>query len=279
MRRAEFLALFGDLWRGWRKRKTGYPSEGNRIETDIGISPTEFFAVICTMIMSVAPKISSAEIKLLFGPMGPAFDHMTDIPPRALSGTKSLLGRSDWDLASAFLKAYSRLNRECPSGTTPEEVIWNCVVRDDVKIFLRRQLQLKLPDTPMVDQHELDVLRRVRDEDGKSTICFNGIFETLSPSLHSATFSSLRALRDRLDLRKDAEGFDCSLPSRMMRDSSMTSILLPLGSRTESRTSLGLLTEVDMGGSALEALATVSSFVKDRLAEIEYRAVGMQEIV
>jgi len=249
---------------------TFYPrdlSRSGQMEKDLGISTTEFLATICEMILRDAPLIPPMGLTSMGGPLNLIAGDWNPITLRAAVGVKSLLKRSDWALVNAFLKAYSEFNKECYS----KELVLNYNGRRELKNFLFVKMEgMELPNLPEFDQTELESYICSRNGAAYSEINLSSLFTTLSPSIRSETFSSLRALKDRIETGAGEciDVLDSSLPSNMMRNASSVTSLNFFSQNLMRGDSQGLLSATSsnfMDFSALDTLASVSTYVKDSL--------------
>lgn len=272
---ANFIDLFYNLWPGWRQRMmhTFSPrdlSQAGQMEKDSGLSPTEFLAVICVMIMKEHSLIPPVVLASVGGSL-----NMSNITWDAdILRVKSLLRRSDWALANSFLKAYSDTNREYYS----RDLLSGYKARRNLKEYFKIKVGgLELPQLPELDELELESYLRSRSEAPYSETNLVGLFTTLSPSIHSETLSSFRALKDRIEtgaVECMNAVADANLPSSMMRHTASArslDIFAKNSTRGDSQSLLSATSSSNMQFSALDALASVSACVRNRVSDVESR--------
>jgi hypothetical protein len=249
-------------------------AQAGQMEKDSGISPTEFLAVICEMIIkehSLIPLVVLASVGGALNILPSTWE--ADIL-QAKSGVKSLLRRSDWALADSFLKAYSDTNRKY----YPRDLLSGYKARWHLKEYFRIKVEgVELPHLPDLDQLELESYIRSRSAAPYSETNLVGLFTTLSPSIHSKTLSSFQALKGRIEtgaVECMNALADVNLPSSMMRHTaSATSlgIFARNSTRGDSYSLLSATSSSIMEFSALDALASVSACVRDGLSDVEYK--------
>jgi hypothetical protein len=284
-RHAKYLTLYGDLfdrWVGERSWNTETILWASQAKQTMNISPGKLLAIVCLMILDHLPLGTAVNLRVHVDPIY-GITNLNQLFSQALGGANVLSTCSDWELASAFLNAYSLIHTAFLAQSKSEELAYKSLVRPRVKSLLEFWLLLQLPDVPEVDPHRFDTPVHYRADDSTTSWSFAAICSTLAPSLQSSEFSSFRALRDRLQADIGSQVRDMSVvpPSNVIRDISRSTLsLLPINVMTHrSQSSLSLPLLENVGASALETLATVSSCVRDKVAELEgmVRGPAMQQ--
>ncbi|KAI9779631.1 MAG: hypothetical protein M1839_007296 [Geoglossum umbratile] len=261
-RAAEIIRVYCFLWKRWQSCRTEYADPElvlwiRQAEKLMGISPAELLVALCQVIMDASPPRNDK----------PEWDLVC----RARIGAKSLSLRPDEKLGHQFLDAFSFMNTL--TFLPPKMIAFINTARTHTRNFIEKSLAVILPDVQDSETDELsDTPRR------SVSIVAATLFPTLAPSLHSSDFASLRALRDRIQhhTRSAMQDVAITLPSSVFRASSRSNLSLPsMSELTQAMaSSLSLSSLQQAGTSALDTLATVSSNVRDRVAEFEESPFG-----
>ncbi|EON66473.1 hypothetical protein W97_05571 [Coniosporium apollinis CBS 100218] len=266
-RQADYIGLFCCLWERWQTRRTEFPAEQlplmRQADKLMGISAAELLISMCRMIMHAAPaRLDNSEWDLLL---------------RARIGAMSLSQQSDEQLGLQYLDLFSRM-MTLRSSNDPVLDMFMKAARVYQAELITKNLMIMLPDVQnFVSDSESgdpsDEFVKSNTPTRSLSIVAAVLLPTLAPSLDSSDLSSLRLLKDRIqqDMRGAARDAAMRLPSTAFRNSSRSMLDLPSMSELSQAmaSSLSLSSVRQAGTTALEALVTVSSNVRERVADME----------
>lgn len=239
----------------------------------MGISPAELLAVLCLMMPNASSKV---QVVCTLDPFRRRFDFPFELALKTLSGANFLSERSDLKLAYAFLNAYSDLHPTLTESDTAENTAYNSLSRDYIRSFLERSLLMQLPDIRASEQHELqDTIERFESSESNLSIGDGTvILPMIASSLSSSDYRLFKAIKERA--KRNVQGIDDCLPSTIIRDASWrTSSLLPSSTSSKSSSHPSSLPQLmEIGTSALDALAMVSGCIKDGMVDLEATGPG-----
>jgi hypothetical protein len=265
---AERIGIYCCLWGRWQnfRGKASQPELllwASQAEKCMGIAPAELLITLCWMIMSASPPRHDKSERDLF--------------LRARLGARSLSQRTDEALASQFLDKFSWMNTMIRFSC--EREAFRDVARAYAKDFIERSLQIKLPDEQDSDSNSESYACNTVDTPPQSntprrslSIAAAVLLPTVASSMHSSDLSSFRALGDRIQQRIRGAMREIAMtePSSVFRNSSKSNLSMQMSELSQAMASSLSLSSVKQAGTqAIETLATVSSNVRSRVAQLE----------
>jgi hypothetical protein len=264
----EHFRLFCCLWECWQSRRTYQESSealmwASQAEKLMGISAAELLGTLCWIIVRASPKTENSDSDLIL--------------LQAHTRAASLMMRSDEELGCHFLDEFTY------SGTStrmsPEQKAFRTTAREYARKFIEKSLDITLPEAQgsYAEPNELTELSEIPRMNMSASRQDLGILApTLAPSLGSSTgLSSFERsfrtmpLRIRQNITLMRHNPAMALPSSAYAGNSNSYFVSMSELSQAMESSLSLESLRTAGTSAMERASTVSSRVRERVAEFE----------
>ena len=268
---AEHFRLFCCLWECWQSPRTSQESSealmwASQAEKLMGISAAELLGTLCWMIVRASPKAedSDADIIIL----------------QAHAGAASLIMRSDEELGCHFLDEFTFF--DISTRMSPEQKEFRTIAREYARKFIEKSLKITLPEAQgsYAEPNELtelsDIPRMSMSASRQDLGILAALFRTLAPSLDSSVElssveQSFREMRLRLqqNFPPARHSAAMALPSSAFARNSNSNFVSMSESSQAMASFLSLESLRTAGTSTMERASTVSSRVRERVAEFE----------
>ncbi|OCL09341.1 hypothetical protein AOQ84DRAFT_375923 [Glonium stellatum] len=264
--------LFCCLWECCRGHQTSKDSSGalvweSQAEKLMGISAAELLGTLCWMIIRASPKSedlgSESDLILL----------------QAHAGAASLIMRSDEELGGYFLNEFTYL--DISTRMSPEQKAFRTTTRECARKFIEKSLSITLPEAQgsyaeANDLAELSCIPRLSmSASWRSLGIVAAALGTLGPSPESIELSSTEQsfrrlhLRIREDFPRATHNAAMTLPSSLYARNSSINLLSMSNVSQAMTSSLSLQSLRTTSTSVLERASTISSKVRESVAEFE----------